>query len=803
MSNGTSCVAPCGSNTCFPIFQGKRVASANLPNEFDVCHVLRCTDGRLFRRQRTSNGTTWAAVNLPSNCPFIFLDVYNDVVCLINFGQVNACQNPFSPVTPINPVTPVAPVSPTNGGGVVGPIVETSANGSLTATTSAPGTSPSLAVTGTAASTAAGAVTSGNSLTVTAVPAGTPLAASPSVSAPLGATVVASGVGNGGNLDLVVLSNGSAVIRSPGEEAETNGTITHGRLRNNSRAIVSDNGAYAQFVASNNSVVHSDQDGGHAGGTASECSLLHAASASSMARGTAIDRSEVRTGGMPRLKNLPRNSRFTVAQVGVAVNAPDVNTVQAITFDSDTGCANRTVFVQDTSNPLQPPLGFFGSKITLGSIGIENAPGVGHGAMTTGLSATQSSLLATANGALAAGTAECGEVHQAVGKGSTVFGRGNTALGAYSQAIGHNSLAYMHGHFAQAIKTSVNDDVPQGADRVQYNMVPLRGFTTCERILSSDRLTVTGFRLTTILVLGDTPDNAVIDIENGPTLDFRRVPFLPFNGTAMVEADVVSPRLIPDEGDPIPGFCGKFCFCVTRVGSDNQIRHEIENGGPGNTLGVLCQIPTMSSLGLTITAIARTGNSAGFTIQIVEDLPLTVQVGTSTIPNPRIDPAPPIPFPATNQTNFVLQGRVWGGHFRYTEVPAGSSEVKCEAPNEDRVTVVAGTPAVSVASVPGACRGCGCVEKGEQVSAFTVSNGAGVTSSSLLSAGINIGATGSQFAVSSNESAFNAATGATAFSLGGIGGGNGASFSASPLGDLQVGASTSFLPTPQTAASFF
>lgn len=728
---------------------------------------------------------SWAAVNIPTNCPYIFLDTCNDVVCLINFGGISNCQNPFSPVTPVSPVSPNVPVSPTNGGGVVGPIVNSSFPDNVVSTTSL-GSNPGFVTTGSVMSTQNGVVTSGNTLSVTAVPLGTPLAASPSVAAPLGSTVVASGVGNGANLDLVVLSNGSSIVRSPGDEGETQGTITHGRLRNNSRAIVSDNGSYAQFVAGNNSVVHSDQDGGHAGGIANDCSLLHASSISSMARGSAIDRAEVRTGGMPRLKNLPRSSRFTVAQIGTAINSPDVNTIQAITFDSDTGCADRTVFVQDTSNPLQSPLGFFNSKITLGSIGVDNAPGVGHGAFTTGLSATQSSLLATANGALAAGTAECGEVHQAVGKGSTALGRGNTALGAYSQALGHNSLAYMHAHFAQAIKTSISDDVPRGGDRVQYNMVPLRGFSTCERSLSSDRLTVTGFTLTTILVLGDTPDNAVITIENGPSIDYRRVPFLPFNGTAIVEADVVSPRLIPDEGAPIPAFCGKFCFSVTRVGADNQVRHEIENGK--STLGTLCAIPSPNSLGLTISAVPRTGNGAGFTIQIVEHIPLTITIDQSTLPNPRIDPPPPANFPVTNQTNYVIQGRVWGGHFRYTEVPAGSSEIKCEAPNDDRVTVVSPSLSVSTPSQPN-CRGCGCPDKGEQVSAFSsVQNGAFTSLGSQFSgAGFNVSSGASSFTVG-NDNNFNNGT-------------NG--FTVGPSPDLSVGATNGFITNSQLSGSFF
>jgi len=693
----------CGANNpSFQLYTGRRIQSGNPPANGNYSYVLRCSDNRLFRRE----GNSWVPENISPNQRFVFYDVSSESIDLINFesmpGLVGA--SPFVPSL--------------NGGGVVSPIV-TSVTRSPHQLTQAsapvqlrtPVFTTGAVSNGTFTSTPNGTVTSTNNLALTSVPESTPLATPGPVTAPANQTIVSEGFANGANLLLAVISDNSALISAPGEQGEINGSFAQGRLSGNSRAIISDNAAYAQFVAVNGSIVHSDQDASHAGGVAADCSLLHSAAPSSMARGTTSDRSQIRTGGMPVVKNLPTSSRFTVAQVGFGVITD--NTVQAITFDTSNGCADRTVFVNDDSLALRPPLGVFGRLQVLGSIGLDNAPGVGHGALASGLSVDQSHLLATANGSLSVGQARCGEVHMAAGLASAVLGRANRALGAYSQGFGHNALAYMHAQFAQAIPTTINDDVQKDANRIQHSQVPLRGFTTAERIISQENPEFfTGFELTTLLVLGDTPDNARLDVRDGPTMDWCRTPFLPVNGTAIIEADVVS-SLLQTENPRyrLAPFCGKFCFCITRTGSGNQYTYDIlpttEDGEP--SIGAICVFPEPAALGLTITAEQTNAQLDGVTIKIIERVPFSVEIGNRFRPNPRINPVPERTFPLennqvgvpiANRTNFYVQGRIWGGHFRYTEVPEGSSEVRVEAPTPDRIYTIT-QPAFSTISAAG------------------------------------------------------------------------------------------------------
>ena len=417
--------------------------------------------------------------------------------------------------------------------------------------------------------------------------------------------------------------------------------------------------------------MHADQDASHAGGLGIDCSAIHAAAPSSMARGTASDRALIRTGGMPMSTGLPSGGALTVAQVGFGRLQNE--TIQAVTIDTTKGCTVKTQLFEDISPERRPPLGFFSSRTILGSVGAEHAPGVGHGAVTSGLATSDASLLATANGALSVGHSRCEEVQQAVGLASQALGRANQALGAYSMAQGHNALAYMHASRMLAVPTPINANVQDNADRIQVVDVPLQGYTTCERV--TDGTNVTSFRLTTILVLGDTPNDAVIDTPNGPTLDFRRVPFLPYNGAAIVNAQLVTPRLISDDTRYVlPAFGAEYCFLVTRTGSDNQFSHIV------SALRPKC-IPVDGPQGdaaLTITTVSHEGQGGeGFTIQIVENIPFTVTVDGVSVPNPRITPRVPTPFLITNQTDFRVQGRLYGGSFHWTESPSGSTEIIC------------------------------------------------------------------------------------------------------------------------------
>lgn len=666
------CGITCGPGTQgFPLFTGQRTTSGNLPTTFNTNYVLSCPDNRLYRRETASNGSaTWSPVTIPASCPYIFVDTTSNAVFLQNFGSLpNQAQ----------------PLQIGNTG--VSPVVTSSAYSALMAPVVAPTTvetpvfTTGAADTGLYTTTPSGIVTSTSSLTVTNVPSTAPLAIPTVVSAAPGATTVAEGISNGANLTLVVATDSSAALVATGEQAEADVSITQARLTSGSRAIVSDNATRVQAVAVNNSVVHADQDASTVAAVVVDCGIAHSAGPASMVQGTAALRSQLRTGGMPIVKGLPPSSAYSVVQVAFGAAAP--SSVEAITYDTSNGCAEKTL-VTNTTPALAPPL-FFRDRITLGSIGIDNASGIGHGALVTGLAAEDSHVLATANGAVALGSAQCGEVHMASGLASQAFGRANRSLAAYSMAIGYNALAYSHAQFAQAIPTAVNDNVITAAGRIQYSMVPVRGFTTAERILSDDGLTFVGFELETIMVLGDTPDNAIITTENGPTIDARRVPFLPVNGTAEVEADIISPRLVSDNNRySIGQFAAKYCFTVTRMGSEGELIFNVEpvttQGDP--TIGVICQNRDPTTLGIvSISAVEHDGDSPGFTVRIVERVPLFVQIGTRNVPNPRFNPPPPAAvLPVTSKINFAIQARLWGGHFRYTEIPAGSTEILFVAP---------------------------------------------------------------------------------------------------------------------------
>lgn len=677
------------NDSCYSLYTGRQISSGQPGKEGNSRYILRGSDNVLFQR----NCDMWEQVKTPGR--FIFYDMLAETVCLVGFN--NSSPNPQPRPQP----TPPRPQPPQPGeGGVVGPIVEGARPNSATRAPSQ-ASAPIFTTgssTGAYTSTPGGIVTSTNTLTVTSIPTNEPLAVPQPVTAGANQTVSASGIGNGSTLLLGTVTDRSAIVTKSGDipgQYSTNSTsagVVQGRLADQSRAIVSDNAAYAQAVAVNRGIVHADKDATHAGGIAMDCSIVHSAGPSSMVRGTASDKSMLRTGGMPEVKNLPKSSTFTVARVGFGA-MPDTN-VKMFTFNTSNGCKEETTFVNDESQGYREPLGVFGREQVLGSIGVEHASGVGHGAYANGLSAESSSFLATANGSFAAGVSMCNEVHMGSGLGASVFGRANQAVGAYSQGIGHNSLAYMHAQQAHAIPTSSRDNVGSDSCRIQHSAVPLRGFTTAEPVESDDPRYYDQFMLTTLLVLGDSPSDPLVDVENSATLDYRRVPFLPVDGTAMVHVDLASPRVVTRNNDyTLDHFAGHYHFSVSRTGSSHQFQYDLlpRTVGGGPDIGVDVEFPSAASLGLQITAERFNGYMDGYVVKIVEYVPLIATISGTPTPNPRIVPTPPstglVPF--TSKTKYQIQGRLWGGYIETTTTPAGSTNVVYEPPvvNERMITV--------------------------------------------------------------------------------------------------------------------
>ena len=86
MSGNNRNAMNCGPGTCFPIFTGRRFTGDRLPEDFSVCHLLRCSDGKLYRRKRTDRGPTWEVVNVPAGSPYVFYDTDCELICLMNFN---------------------------------------------------------------------------------------------------------------------------------------------------------------------------------------------------------------------------------------------------------------------------------------------------------------------------------------------------------------------------------------------------------------------------------------------------------------------------------------------------------------------------------------------------------------------------------------------------------------------------------------------------------------------------------------------------------------------------------------------
>jgi len=704
----------CGSGTCFPIFTGLRFNGDRFPEDFKHCHVLRCSDGRLFRRKRSDRGDrapVWDPVNVPNNQPFVFYDVGCETVCLMNFsGGIPGCtpggNMPVRPINPVpgQPVAPILPVSPINNGGqggitpggpggsIISPVSfalgapftgsattqafggnalpfafqsQTGIFGQVTARLTAAGavdTTGMIPVASTGILTSNGAST-GDDLIFGSVDGGTIAV----IQQPIETIVQFPGVG----------SQFAGPGPFPGAGTQSAGATSSGFARAGAAIVSQGNGPVATGNADNQSTIAATANGAAASGGAIDGSLLQAASEGAKVNGSVTGTSSIRAGGgQPLMRNLPQNSRFIVVDEGVGAlglgglgevgrfrNPPEAIRINQI---GNMGCEPRSVRLENINDPNPDILGLFSSAFNFGPFIGEFAPGQGLGAGAGGKAMSNGHLLAVADGAFSQGTAECGEVHMAAGKASAVFGQGNVALAPHSTAMGRNAFSYMAGsNVHSSFGAAPNADIP--ADCIgacQRTTVMTRGSTLCIR--DPPVGTQTGFILTTNFVLSDSPTNPVIVTPDGGQIDLSKLPFLHCPGTAFVEADLVSPVLIGKGNENLgPALVAKYFFTVSRTDVNRSSNHDIT----GFTQAYAN--PTTIANFITVTAVSNdgieNGFNEGFTLQIQDLVPLEI----NGQPNPRLR------FNAAGEPVNPILGRILCVYFTITFSTFGNTELNC------------------------------------------------------------------------------------------------------------------------------
>ena len=675
MSEVNRTVLACAGGDCFPLITGRIINSDRLPEDFKVCHVLRCRDGALFRRRKDDRGRPgWERLNVPPGGRFVFVDPECDQVCLMGFssGIGGGCPIPVRPInpTPGQPVQPV-PITPAQipggqgnvrpavpGGGVITPLqaallLGASAPGSTTSGLTTGSTVPFSAQsqTGLFGQTTARLVASGAVSTTGSIP-------------PTGAGVMTTaGAGTGDDLIFGAVDNGTiAVIQDTGDPTgPTAGATASGFASGLSQILSANNGATSRGNAQDRSTIFASQDGATAKGDATIGSLIQAAAPGSSAIGTANRFSQVRAGGQPIFRDLPPQSKVIMLQSPGLTRTDRVDTIDFLQA-TNTGCELRSVRVNNINNPEVGILGLFSSNFHFGPFVGPLAAGSGDGAVAAGMADSDAHVLATASGSVAQGTAECGRVHLAAGKGSTVFGSSNIALAPQSMALGTRSFGYMAGSIAHSsFDTPVN--VAMAADCIgacQRITVMTKGSTICIR--DPPVGVQTGFILTTNFVLADSPDNPLIIQPNGGQIDISRVPFLHCPGTAIVEATLVSPPLIGDRNQNLgPALSAQYIFTVSRTDLNNQSTHDISN------LSRIYANPNDIDNFITVEAVNNEGFNEGFTLQIQDLVPLDIN-GT---PNPRLR------FNAAGNPVNPIMGRSWCVYFTITFIASGFTELNC------------------------------------------------------------------------------------------------------------------------------
>ena len=619
-------VTTCGGTTGIKLFSGRISTGTSLPQDLSVCYVMRCSDGKIFQAKKTSGGKSWEQVNISANTPFIFYDVFNETIYRFNMGSSGgggSSGNGGSTTRPVSQSLQGQTRQAVSGLPIVSPFQSsTSVVMSGRATPFSQQSQTGVDGQVSAVLSSAGAVSTSGSIPPTAV-----------------------GAGSGGGADDIVFGSVEgdstiAIVQSTGS-GTTSGATAAGRATAQSSILAAGDGSLSKGSASDSSTILAAENGSSAMGDASGGSMVSAAAKGTKAHGRAGLYSGIRAGytegeDIP-MKGLPQRYQFVVQRGNTGpvlsagaggVRAADLTTEKVVFSQvSNTGCTPSEVMLTNINPPQQEVLRFYSSQHNIGPFLGSFAPGYGDGSTAAGVAENDAFVMSAADGALAQGTAECGRVHLAAGKGSAVLGSNNIALAPQSFAFGKHGLAYMAGSSVHSsFEPSTNTVVPDDCIGTCQNItVMTKGSTTSMRDPPSG--TQTGFLLTTIFALADSPESPIIVTPNGDTVDTTKVPFLHCPGTAYVEATLVSPALIGSRNQDLgPAIAAKYGFVVSRSDFNSQSSHDITG------LTKLYSFPQDIQNIITVSVEPSTGLNEGFSFIVKEFLPLQID----GVNNPRL-----------------------------------------------------------------------------------------------------------------------------------------------------------------------
>lgn len=708
MSNSVT-FAPQGNNgQCYQIYAGTRsntppTANTNLTTNpltnTPTNYVLVSTNtpsGIVHTvYKRNPNGAGFMSKQITT--PTLFYDVNSELLCPIGFPQNNSglgglLSTPssagllMSSAPVYASVTPVSSTTYTSNGVTTSSAQNTTSssvqNGANLITVAAPaGTNPQAV---------AGAINASASLS-TAAPSGISLNANLVKLEPSASHLVVT------QLRDSQLYVGPLQINGPHqlEGRAPVGMILHGRAVNKSILSVGDAGAYAAGHAVNCSVIHTDNDGGHTHAFARENSKALSLGHGATTAGEASCGSVLTAGGTPNFNSpLCSKSRFRLMTVGAGVVQHRRN---VFSLSKNSRCPTLDFLLEDSTpnKSIAPLICQVCTDITSG----EHAPGFGHASLVHGMASTNSLIQTSGDGAAALGVAHCNETLIAAGRGSFAQGRNNLALSPYSQATGQNSVSHMYGQYAQGVKGSHNTNVSECCNVCQFSRVITHSHVHCISVVDGTG-TITGFLLEYRLVLGNTPEDPVINTPDGITITNFAFPSLVCPGVAKVDVQVSSPGITTSRGIPFPdgnsdAFAVDYCFFVQRIDSDNQSCHRVIPEPPATVpiIGGCIFSPTVvpyfvngatPPAGAPISPILEADKQdnlcGGFTILFTEFVPLMI----NGVQNPRVGPPPTVLNTALGaRTVFQVLARIICATFQWTQAPSGFTRIAC-SPQEIR-----------------------------------------------------------------------------------------------------------------------